>query len=136
MKFEYILDEIGAGNRYQICLIVFLLIPTSFLNIFFEGIFLLSTPDHWCKVPGMVNLTFDQQQLIRPIDSNGKASNCERFDFDWRQFNGAILEQLNSTNELKILTNNLTLINCDIGWNYDTSVYTETAVTEASFFQI
>ncbi|OTF71023.1 hypothetical protein BLA29_013160 [Euroglyphus maynei] len=143
MKFEDILQQIGDEHRYQKFLIILLLLPTSFFNVFFEGMFLLSTPDHWCRVPELEHLSFDlQHYLIRPIDpNNGKPSNCKRYQLEYTSdlfMNISMnIDDLKRRDEkiksLLLLTNStietLTDIECNNGWIYDQSLYTETAVT-------
>ncbi|KAH9511701.1 Sugar transporter [Dermatophagoides farinae] len=144
MKFEDILQQIGDENRFQNFLIIFLLLPTSFFNVFFEGMFLLSTPDHWCRVPELEHLSMEHQQhLIRPIDPiTGKRSNCERYDVEYKDFLNTINTNNNNNNDLhqdiKLLISNSTIqtfakIQCNNGWIYDQSLYTETAVTWFNF---
>nr|XP_027205182.1 organic cation transporter 1-like [Dermatophagoides pteronyssinus] len=141
MKFEDILQQIGDENRYQNFLIILLLLPTSFFNVFFEGMFLLSTPDHWCRVPELEHLSFEQQHsLIRPIDLNtGKPSNCEHHGLKYSDLLmniSTLVDQQNDAFKSFIMNSTLqtsTKIECNNGWIYDQSLYTETAVTWFNF---
>lgn len=141
MKFEDILQQIGDENRYQNFLIILLLLPTSFFNVFFEGMFLLSTPDHWCRVPELEHLSFEQQHsLIRPMDLNtGKPSNCEHHGLKYSDLLmniSTLVDQQNDAFKSFIMNSTLqtsTKIECNNGWIYDQSLYTETAVTWVCF---
>ncbi|KPM06586.1 hypothetical protein QR98_0050630 [Sarcoptes scabiei] len=148
VHFENILEEVGDENRFQIYLILLLLIPTSSFNVYFDGLFLLSTPDHWCRVPEIGHLPNDlQQTLIRPIEfdvmGEAKPSQCEHYGFDFRQLlNDSILMQsiLERLRNFSMNSNlieqhqndslaSLPRIKCSKGYDHDRTVFTETAST-------
>ena len=71
MQFEDILRSVGDENRFQVWLILLLLLPTSFFNAFHDSIIQMATPDHWCRVPELESLPQAlQHSLIRPPSSS------------------------------------------------------------------
>jgi len=136
MKFEDVLHQIGDEQRFQVWLIILLLLPTSFFNAFHDSVIQMAKPDHWCTVPQLAHLTPEvQHELIRPLDSQSeKGSSCLRYDIDYDRIRSvdefiSYLQSANVTDRSALPT-----VKCDesIGWTYDQSLYTETAVTWVS----
>uniref|UniRef100_A0A2L2XW13 Organic cation transporter 1 n=1 Tax=Parasteatoda tepidariorum TaxID=114398 RepID=A0A2L2XW13_PARTP len=122
MEFEDILRDVGDFGSFQKILIIVFLIPTfTFIPwISLNAVFVSSTPDHWCNVPELTSsfLSIDEQKyLIRPP----KDPHCTRYDLNY----SALLTSQNLTIDPK-----WPVKKCDLGWNYDTTNYDETAVTK------
>lgn len=131
MDFEDILKEVGEFGRYQKRLFYIFLVPIitvmPFMTI--STIFQIAAPDHWCHVPQLTNLSFEEQhRLIRPLDSlTNKLSSCLMYDIDYD-------EVLKSGNESTYYRNvsSLSTKPCENGWLFDNIYYDETAVTKVS----
>ncbi|KAI1294614.1 Organic cation transporter 1 [Halotydeus destructor] len=124
MEFEDILKTCGDYGRYQKQTIWGLLIPMCVLAPWFFSIniFMVSEPDHWCRVDQLANLSNARQiQLISPLISEGKYNKCAMYDIDYDQ---VLQSQLlpNSTDSLPVKE-------CDSGFRYDHTNYDENAVT-------
>ncbi|XP_054165122.1 beta-alanine transporter-like [Oppia nitens] len=131
MEFEDLLKLVGDFGIFQKFLITFFLIPTSTLVTLYDYLFMLATPDHWCYVPELANVSADlQKQLISPetVDQ-GLVSydRCRMYDIDYDLIN----YYNNSTTPISLAfnINNITTKECNNGWVYDKSMFTSTATT-------
>lgn len=128
MDFEDILLDVGDSGRYQKSLILLYLLPTATLLPWFSMnvLFMVSVPDHWCKVPEVVssNLTIEQQRLLISPPSNPK---CHMYQINYTDY----LALGNYT-----IPSNTTTIPCDSGWEFDKTNYESTAATQVCTFLI
>lgn len=134
MKFEDILSEVGDYNFYQKRIVYIFLIPSAVLLPLFcmTTLFMVASPDHWCYVPELQNLSIElQHELIRPkIDVEGQITldKCNMYDIDY--------DDVAETKNLSLLFNgslaSINKIPCKYGWSYDHTNYDETAVTHVS----
>lgn len=130
MNFESILNEVGSFGRFQKMLLFLFLVPVELVLPWFtmSTFFLLSTPDHWCNVPQLANLTKTKQlELVSPtVIKQGLTSpdSCQMYDLDYSSMVNATfnIEQFHSFN--------VTMKLCQEGWTYDKTYYDATAVTE------
>ena len=126
MDFEDVLKQVGDFGRFQKLLVILFLMPTSGINILYDYLFMMSTPDHWCFVPQLANFSYElQHQLIRPLTiAQGLPSNdsCHMYDIDYDFI-------VNTTLSVDNVSQQKTKA-CDNGWVYDKSVYQETATTK------
>ncbi|CAL1269580.1 unnamed protein product [Larinioides sclopetarius] len=121
MEFEDVLIEVGDYGKYQRNLIMIFLVPAASLLPWFSMnvLFMVSVPDHWCKVPGLssFNLTMEQQKsLVAP-----PGEHCKRYDMN-------LTEMLDFGNYS--LLNGSTTRPCDQGWEYDHTYWDSTASTK------
>lgn len=125
MDFEDVLLEVGDYGKYQRQLIVYFLVPAASLLPWFSMniLFMVSVPDHWCKVPEMVssNFTIAQQRSI--ISPPGES--CHRYNLNFTD----VFDVANFT-----VPNGTTTRPCDEGFEYDTTNYDFTAATTVRFF--
>jgi hypothetical protein len=80
MKFDDVLEQSGGGfGRFQV--LAFLLIG-CFAFWTYHGVaapFVVMPLDHWCLVPQLANLSWEQQKYIGiPTDDNGDYKTCSR----------------------------------------------------------
>jgi OCT family organic cation transporter-like MFS transporter 4/5 len=131
MDFEDVLKQVGDFGKFQKYLVILFLMPTSAINIIYDYMFMMSTPDHWCYVPQLANLSSElQHQLIRPLTSvQGLPSNdsCRMYDINYDLVYNTTSLPFNDSSLLKTKE-------CDNGWVYDTSVFQETATTKVWTF--
>ncbi|GFS37742.1 hypothetical protein TNIN_334201 [Trichonephila inaurata madagascariensis] len=122
LEFEHILEDVGDFGKYQKRLIIFFLIPSAALLPWFTMniLFLVFTPDHWCNVPEVAasNLSIEiQRNIIAPLDK----SSCYRYDLNYTDFL--------KTGSFHV-KNDTPLVECDNGWQYDTTHFQETAASK------
>ena len=126
IDFDAVLDYLGAEGRYQTVLYYLLCIPATVPAAFlaFNQVFLSASPAHWCRVPELANLTLDERKsLAIPLMSEtGKYSECSMYDVDFRAH---LLSGGGLVGDPQWPT-----IGCSQGWEYDTTQYDATLVTE------
>ena len=126
VDFDYILDRLGPFGRYQKLhwIIAYLvIIPKGFHNIL--NVYLFATPDHWCSLPELSNLSIAEQRLLTApgSDLTSDVASCFVRDVDYREV------------YLTYVTNGIVLYNgtdtrpCT-DWAYDHDMYGTTAVTK------
>ncbi|KAF2880324.1 hypothetical protein ILUMI_25837 [Ignelater luminosus] len=87
----------------------------------------LSTPEHWCNVPGRkaTNYTVDEWKML----TIPKEYSNERYSYSkCSMFNTSRLLELNETFPQNFT--NSEVIDCQYGWEYDKTWYSETAVSQ------
>ncbi|XP_011305803.1 organic cation transporter protein [Fopius arisanus] len=132
MDFDDLLPYVGEFGLYQKILFV-LMVPFAFFVawVYFSQIFITLVPaDHWCRVPGLENLT-DQQRIaltIPPARDGDEASSLG--------FSKCFMYSVNFT---ELLANRTILIadpswptqKCQFGWEYNyTDVPYETVASQ------
>ncbi|CAK8674959.1 unnamed protein product [Clavelina lepadiformis] len=127
IQFETVLEhvgEIGAAQVILLCLYAYFNIPAGFNAL--ATVFIAYTPDMRCKVPPLDNATAFPNlteagilNLTTPY-TKGSYDGCYRYDQNLESC-ALNLTCINQTNGL---------IACDRGYHYDTTVLTETVVTE------
>lgn len=123
MEFEHILDRVGDFGRYQRDLMWIFLYPASVLLPWFSMniLFLVSVPDHWCRVPELdaFNLTLEEQKrLIRPPTD----PKCTMYDINYTEF-------LSNSDNWTVPDWTVTKT-CSYGYEYDRTYYDSTAATK------
>lgn len=122
MDFEDILLYVGDRGKYQKMMIVIFLLPSAALLPWFSMniLFMVSVPDHWCKVPEVSNsnLTVEEQRsLISPPDN----PKCHMYDINYTDF---------LSSGTYHVPNDTTTIPCSDGWDFDKTNYDETVATQ------
>lgn len=130
MDFEDIIKQVGDYGRYQKRAIYFFLLPLCAFAPWFSTptLFMISAPDHWCRVDSLVNVSTTQlrRELISPPNALGVGlDSCSMYDLDY--------SLVGLTGYLPNITN-VTTKQCDNGWEYDHTYYDENAVTHVSLF--
>ncbi|XP_063227631.1 solute carrier family 22 member 21-like isoform X2 [Bacillus rossius redtenbacheri] len=130
--FDGVMREVGMAGRFQrrfnlvfnLVLVVFA--TMSNLNL----VFAMAVPAHWCHVPGRerANLTLHQWKSITlPRENNSRG--VETFDncnmYNWSE---PITEEL-----LNRSKEDVEIIGCRDGWDYDRTWYTSTAPSQQSW---
>lgn len=122
LEFEDILLEVGDGGKYQKKLIMFFLLPAASLLPWFTMniLFMISIPDHWCRVPEVINsgLTIQQQRMLISPPSNPK---CQMYDINYTDY---------LTSGKYSIPDNATTRPCTSGWEYDKTNFESTVATQ------
>ena len=131
-----LIEYVGQFGKYQI--LYFLLlglveITNTIYNL--EYVFILATPEHWCRNPFLKNTTLTDEQIkLISLPRDGKElKRCSLFKGNYTHL---ILENTpnNSINMLgKAVLNETT---CEYGWVYDKSVYEKSLVSEVSLIKL
>ncbi|CAK8674818.1 unnamed protein product [Clavelina lepadiformis] len=129
VQFEVILEALGQIGPAQI-IICLLWSYYNFLGGFngLATVFIAYTPDVRCNVPPLDNSTVypnltevDILNFTTPYDSASDEYNgCYRYNYDLNTCDGT----------LSCVNQSASTINCDNGYHYDRSIFTETVVTE------
>ena len=128
MQFDDLFLHFGEIGRYQVMLTVMLMIPMMFADTICLN-FTTGRMDHWCYVPQLDHLNASEQKRISiPYDEDGKYAKCSMFDLDYVSFNQSDFSvwdhAVNTTN----------VVDCQHGWVYDRSLFTETIVSSVSHY--
>lgn len=112
-----ILPQVGEFGTYQKLMLWLVCLPACFPCGFgaFNQLFMVAIPDHWCKVPMLSNLSFEQQKNLSIPFSNGTYDRCRRFSVNWTQ----ILEDSGGTFENVSSDEFWPTERCGDGWIYD-----------------
>ncbi|XP_036448623.1 solute carrier family 22 member 7b.1 isoform X4 [Colossoma macropomum] len=127
MKFENLLAEVGGFGRFQIALILLLVIPRVTLPFhFLLNNFIAVIPSHHCDISSLdtdgvfENLTQEQRLTVSiPQHEDGTFASCHMFTEP--QFH--LLENSSDATELPV-------VQCQDGWEYDHSTFESTLATE------
>ncbi|XP_052009918.1 solute carrier family 22 member 7-like [Xyrauchen texanus] len=127
MKFENLLAEVGGFGKYQITLIVLLVIPRVTLPFhFLLNNFIAAIPSHHCDIShldadGILgNLSKEERLTISiPEQEDGTPASCHMFSYP--QF----YLLANNTN-----TSELSIVECQNGWEYDNSTFKSALAAE------
>ncbi|CAL7934703.1 unnamed protein product [Xylocopa violacea] len=157
IDFDEVLVHVGEKGKYQNIMYYLLCIPATLPAAFlaFSQVFVSASPDHWCRIPELDNLTDlmtleERKALSLPYveKSDGKVkkySKCKMYDVNYTAIveswlGRAFLE--NGTNEedeprsrtrlppAPVGNPDWPVIACRHGWIYDTRDYDSTLVTE------
>lgn len=161
IDFDEVLVHVGEKGRYQNIMYYLLCIPATLPAAFlaFSQVFVSASPEHWCRIPELENLT-DLMSLeerkalslpysVRP-DGRRVYSKCHMYDVNYTEIIDSWLEgaNLSNTTDSPSLTTSPSfdspstrlpspisspdwpIIECRYGWNYDTRDYDSTLVTE------
>ncbi|XP_076821885.1 organic cation transporter protein-like isoform X3 [Clavelina lepadiformis] len=128
-EFDVILNKIGGLGPYQIVLILMVSyssLPSGYNSM--ASIFVSYYPDYRCRVPPIDNNSFYQLSeeeilnLTTPYDPDtDKYDTCYRYGYNL---------SLCEDDPNQCVNKSADPIKCDVGYHYDTSVFTETTITE------
>uniref|UniRef100_A0AAR2JMJ8 Major facilitator superfamily (MFS) profile domain-containing protein n=1 Tax=Pygocentrus nattereri TaxID=42514 RepID=A0AAR2JMJ8_PYGNA len=127
MKFESLLAEVGGFGRFQIALILLLVIPRVTLPFhFLMNNFIAAIPSHHCDITSLdadgvfENLTQEQRLTVSiPQHEDGTFASCHMFTEP--QFH--LLENSSGATEFPVAQ-------CQDGWEYDHNTFKSTLATE------
>ncbi|XP_076366880.1 organic cation/carnitine transporter 2-like isoform X2 [Tachypleus tridentatus] len=130
MDLETVIQHVGSFGKYQKLLAALLwgLISPFLGFVIYGNMLLLLTPDHWCNIPELGNLTSaERRRLAVPLENNmGKViySRCFKYDVNFTQ----ILVESGST--LPSPNEDWPIVPCSEGWEYDYSLIYPTIVSQ------
>ncbi|KAM6972600.1 solute carrier family 22 member 7-like [Aplochiton taeniatus] len=127
MKFENVLAEVNGFGRFQLMIVLLLVIPRVTLPFhFLLNNFIATVPSHHCDLRALEdggvfsNLTQEQRLVVSiPVQEDGTPNSCEMFV-------GSQYHLLyNSSNITDLPT-----VYCQNGWVYDNNTFKSTLATE------
>ncbi|XP_013787443.1 solute carrier family 22 member 1-like [Limulus polyphemus] len=130
MDLETVIQHVGSFGKYQKQLAALLWgLVSPFLGfVIYGNMLLLLTPDHWCNIPELGNLTsVERRRLAVPMESNkGKIrySQCYKYDVNFTQ----VLVESGST--FPNPDEDWPIVPCSEGWEYDYSLIYPTIVSQ------
>ncbi|KAL6437757.1 hypothetical protein ACFW04_004254 [Cataglyphis niger] len=159
IDFDEVLVHVGEKGRYQNIMYYLLCIPATLPAVFlaFSQVFVSASPEHWCRIPELENLTDlmtleERKALSLPYtyksDNRRVYSKCHMYDVNYTEI---IDSWLHYTDDLQNVTSDTSattlfrpstsrslpvsspdwpITKCRYGWNYDTRDYDSTLVTE------
>ncbi|XP_011637408.1 organic cation transporter 1-like [Pogonomyrmex barbatus] len=104
IDFDEVLVHVGEKGRYQNIMYYLLCIPATLPAAFlaFSQVFVSASPEHWCRIPELENLTSDLMSLEQrkalslpySVKSDGKRvySKCQMYDVNYTQIINSWLE--------------------------------------------
>ncbi|XP_057336890.1 organic cation transporter protein-like [Microplitis mediator] len=134
MDFDDLLPYVGEFGLYQKILFLLMIPFASFVAwVYFTQIFITLVPaEHWCKVPGLENLTVEQRiaLAIPPAgiyDNAGASGNsrCSMYKVNFTEI------LINRTGIIPVADPSWPVQKCQYGWEYNfTEIPYETVATE------
>ena len=142
MKFEEIIPLLGNIGRYQvfaICYMCFLALVDCLLTL--GNVFYAAETDHWCRVlpdencsswsEFQDNCTEVKKSIFLPPpeknDSKYPYSNCHQ----WQPPAGYVFDPYTPFSQVENVTS-YDPVPCQDGWDYDTSQYQTTTISDVS----
>ncbi|XP_008549084.1 organic cation transporter protein [Microplitis demolitor] len=150
IDFDEVLVHVGEKGRYQNIMYYLLCIPATLPAAFlaFSQVFVSASPDHWCRIPELENITsfmtLDERKALSlpyTVRSDGRRqySRCFMYDVNYTSIIEEWLHQVNylandgiSTAKFPTPVSSVDwpITKCLYGWNYDRRDYDSTLVTE------
>ncbi|XP_054003663.1 organic cation transporter 1-like isoform X1 [Hylaeus anthracinus] len=155
IDFDEVLVHVGEKGKYQNIMYYLLCIPATLPAAFlaFSQVFVSASPDHWCRVPELENLTElmtlqERKTLSVPYieksDGKLKYSKCTMYDVNYTAIieswlGRGILENATDGGEYRlrdrlppppVASPDWPVSKCRHGWVYDKRDYDSTLVTE------
>ncbi|XP_076629444.1 organic cation transporter 1 [Colletes latitarsis] len=155
IDFDEVLVHVGEKGKYQNIMYYLLCIPATLPAAFlaFSQVFVSASPDHWCRVPELENLTElmtlqERKTLSVPYveksDGKQKYSKCTMYDVNYTAIieswlGHGILENATDGAEYRsrdrlpsppVANPDWPVTKCQHGWIYDNRDYDSTLVTE------
>uniref|UniRef100_A0A0P4WHF6 Major facilitator superfamily (MFS) profile domain-containing protein n=1 Tax=Scylla olivacea TaxID=85551 RepID=A0A0P4WHF6_SCYOL len=128
--FEKVLEEVGDSGRYQRLLYWLYVVPINFLIpwVPLAVIFMTSTPDHWCHVPGRPDHVplEEWKALTIPREKDGAYSSCQQYNVTA----GDVLPLLQEPSSPELMIATFGVTECRRLWEYDRTYYDSTLSTQ------
>ncbi|OWR52533.1 carcinine transporter [Danaus plexippus] len=120
IDLDDVLPKIGEFGIYQKFLLWFVCLPACLPCGFcaFNQLFMTDTPDHWCRVPELSNMTLENRKMLsipRKVDGDNNTvfENCVRYSVNWKTI-------LSNGGTIKV-NESWPVEPCLDGYEYDTS---------------
>ncbi|EEB16195.1 organic cation transporter, putative [Pediculus humanus corporis] len=132
LDLDDVLPEIGEFGKYQKYLFWFVCLPACIPCGFcaFNQIFMSGVPEHWCKIPSLMNLQPEKRkQLGIPLEDeeNHIYSSCFRFNLSWINF--TFLDDYENMSDVTS-SSGKNVEPCFDGWEYNKSTIESSVVVD------
>ncbi|XP_045126334.1 solute carrier family 22 member 7-like isoform X4 [Portunus trituberculatus] len=128
--FEKVLEEVGDSGQYQRLLYWLYVVPINFLIpwVPLAVIFMTSTPDHWCHVPGRPNqVSLEEWKFLTiPREKDGAYSSCKQYNVT----SDDVLPLLQEPPSPELMNATFGITECQRFWEYDRTDYDSTLSTQ------
>lgn len=132
-NFEKLMESVGDSGRHQNLLFWLFVVPINFFIpwVTLVPIFMVSTPSHWCHVPGRpANMTVEEWKALtiprETKDGQEVFSSCSQFNVTL----DLLMMTIDLTSDISglVQTFNSTygIISCQSGWDYSHTDYDTT----------
>lgn len=133
MKFDNVLAEVDGFGKFQIGILIMLIIPRLTLPFhFLLNNFIAAIPSHHCDISSLDdgavfgNLSLQEMLVVSvPALEDGTLSSCQMFAEPQYHL------LLNASNIA-----NITTVSCQNGWVYDNTTFKSTLATEVNFIYL
>nr|XP_019544411.2 beta-alanine transporter isoform X1 [Aedes albopictus] len=138
MDFDSVLPEVGGFGLYQKLVICVLLLPAVIPCAFhaYSQLFIAAIPNHWCRIPDFEKVQPWASKLAKELsipveykEGRSQLTMCSMYSRNYSQ----VADVINAENSITLLKETFppgNITGCLYGWNYDTSVFKSTVVTE------
>ncbi|XP_045450926.1 beta-alanine transporter-like [Melitaea cinxia] len=130
MDFDAILEDVGTFGKYQKLIIYFILLPAVIPCGFhaYAQLFMAADVKHWCRVPELEPLTDTEliKNLSIPLElKNGvlEYSQCNMYNLNYSEI-------MKNYSDIANIDQSTEVMPCQNGWNYETTTYKSSVVTE------
>lgn len=139
LEFDDIIPYVGGCGSYQRRLFSLLwvsVILTSFPA--FNQVFMVASPNHWCRVPEMQNSSLSTEEIKNftlPVEKRNEKtefSQCLMYDVEFLQ----VIDELVANGKPIVSNSSWPVTTCKFGWEFDSTWYGKTTVTEVIFLFI
>ncbi|XP_013787158.1 carcinine transporter-like [Limulus polyphemus] len=135
MDFNQALKQVGDFGLYQKLLCAFLIFPSAALCalVYFTQFFIIMVPNHWCYVeqPGSSNFTLEEWKNLTLPKGTADAQHTYQ---QCKQYNVNVTEiQQNVSVGYPLLLEDVDVVPCQNGWEYDFSSLYPTLATELNW---
>lgn len=134
MDMDDILPQVGEFGTYQKLMLWLVCLPACFPCGFgaFNQLFMANTPDHWCAVPLLSNLSYEKQRNLSIPYINDTFDRCHRYALDWSQ----IIEESGGTIDNIVANESWPVEECKDGWIYNRTMVESSIVIDVSLLLV
>lgn len=141
MDFDSVLPDVGSFGLYQKLVICFVLLPALIPCAFhaYSQLFIAARPNHWCHIteleswvnePIYTDFIKDISIPLEIRDGKLRHSKCEMYTRNYTQIRDMLAQRTPLSYVRSSIEQINTTVPCTNGWNYDSSIFTSTVISE------